>query len=389
MFKVKYINFASYVVFTIAICGCCKDEDVHIAYGEDNRPAQTEWVMHRGNQALTGFAQGSLAIEFEVAWQFNGKSDIIASAVIQGDAVYVVDALDGNVYALNKATGKQIWITPLDCGIEATPLIIDAILYVGSENEYFYALDIETGNVVWQQKTSGKIMSGANWFLDIIDNQKYIICGSYDGTLYSFNAKHGDLHWTYETDNYINGTSAIHNGLIAFGGCDAIIHFVSAKTGKELGAIDTEDYIAGSGAIDDEAIYIGNYGNTFMKVNLETKKTDWTFKRNHEFYASPAIYKNMVVVACRDKNIYCLDKKTGEVLWLYHTRGKIDSSPVICDNKVISGSDDGRLYLIDLNSGKLIWQYELGHKIKASPAIVDGMIYIGTENGTFWAFKKK
>ena len=79
-------------------------------------------------------------------------------------------------------------------------------------------------------ETDDRILGGANLVRTGSEGDR-IVVGSYDTRLYCFDAKTGERVWDYRTENYVNGTPAVLEDRIVFGGCDAILHVVSAETG--------------------------------------------------------------------------------------------------------------------------------------------------------------
>jgi ABC-type antimicrobial peptide transport system permease subunit len=54
----------------------------------------------------------------------------------------------------------------------------------------------------------------------------------------------GRLQWKLETMNYVNGTPAVLNNNIVFGGCDGFVRIADAYTGREKDTIEIGTYIA-------------------------------------------------------------------------------------------------------------------------------------------------
>ena len=55
------------------------------------------------------------------------------------DGVVYFGAADGNMYALNAATGSQLWDFSTGSPIESSPAVADGRVYIGSDNDYEYA----------------------------------------------------------------------------------------------------------------------------------------------------------------------------------------------------------------------------------------------------------
>jgi len=66
---------------------------------------------------------------------------------------------DGNVYALNAATGMLVWkCATLDI-VTPSPSVAGGVVYVGSWDGNVYALKTTTGALVWKYKTGGGVHS--------------------------------------------------------------------------------------------------------------------------------------------------------------------------------------------------------------------------------------
>jgi outer membrane protein assembly factor BamB len=201
------------------------------------------------------------------------------------------------------------------------------------------------------------------------------------------NSTDGKAVWTYETDNYINGSPAVDDKKTVFGGCDAMIHVVSLLDGSEILQIDSEAYIAASAAFLDGQVYVGNYDNVMIKADIATGKILWKYEDSDSpFFSSPAIGRELVVFGGRDNRVHCVNRDDGKSVWTFKTLGEVDSSPVICGDKVIVGSEDGRLYLLRLSDGKQVWLYDIGKPVTSSPAVANKMVVVGSDDGYLYAF---
>jgi outer membrane protein assembly factor BamB len=80
---------------------------------------------------------------------------------------------------VNTQNGKERWKFRTDKPVVATPVVFRNMVYVGSTDENFYALDAETGRERWKFKAGGSITSAACLSKDAI------LFGSMDKTLYA------------------------------------------------------------------------------------------------------------------------------------------------------------------------------------------------------------
>jgi len=351
-------------------------------------PAVDGWRIFRGDEGLTGASPGKLGDKPELLWKFKTGGPVKSSPVIAGGRVFV-GSDDGNVYALALADGARLWAFKTHDAVEAAPLAAGGLIYVGSADANFYCLDAD-GKLRWKFKTGDRILGSANFLTPAGGRGARIVVGSYDNKLYCLQADKGKLVWSYESDNWINGSPAVAEGRIVFGGCDQKIHVVSAADGKAIRIIDAGSYIAASAALARDEIYIGHYQGKLLRADAATGEIVWSYGDGESaFFSSPALAGDRVVVGCDDQSVHCVRRKDGRRLWTFATGDAVESSPVVCDGKVIFGSDDGRLYILALADGRKLWSHDIGGRIASSPAVAGGIIVVGCEDGFIYAFGRR
>jgi len=376
------------------------------------------WPMFRGEQNHSGRAEGDLPDSMVLLWKFKTSGEVKSSPAIRlagkpsiDNGLVFVGSADANIYAIELENGHQVWAYKTGDVVEAGPCVVESSVFVGSSDDFLYALDAKTGQLKWKYQTGGKIMGAANWAFSPDGRGIWILVGSYDNKLHCVDSANGEVVWTYETGSYVNGSPAVSEGKIAFGGCDARIYVVSVSDGKMLTQIDSGSYIAGSAALVEGRVYVGNYDNVLICGDIATGEVVWKYTGGTSpIFSSPAVgqgdrpkagsigpasggldgikpaFGGVVVFGCRDKRVHCVNRDNGEVVWTFQTSGEVDSSPVVCGDKVVVGSEDGRLYMIRLSDGKQLWSYEIGQPITSSPAVAGGMVVVGSDDGFVYAF---
>ena len=61
---------------------------------------------------------------------------------------------DGNLYALNAATGDKLWSFSTPGDVYSSPALANGVVYVGSEGGNVYALNATTGAKLWSYDTA-------------------------------------------------------------------------------------------------------------------------------------------------------------------------------------------------------------------------------------------
>ncbi len=139
---------------------------------------------------------------------------------------------------------------PLDRVVEATPIVVDGVLYTTGAYSMVFALDARTGELLWQYDP--KVWRGyqgrgccdaANRGVAFWNGMVYL--GVYDGRLEALDAKTGELVWSVNTlidaeRNYtISGAPRVVRGKVIIGnggaefGVRGYITAYEAETGKQ------------------------------------------------------------------------------------------------------------------------------------------------------------
>lgn len=345
-----------------------------------------DWPMFRGNPSLTGFTESKLPTAMKLKWRFQAGGQVLSSAAIVGDRVYI-GSTESNLFTLRLADGAKEWTFRAGGPVESPPMVVDGRVYFGDSNTNFYALDATNGRVVWRGGVDGEIKAGANWMKSPDGKDTWVLVGSWDSRLYCYHAATGRTNWIFETGNRINGAPAAGDGVTIFGGCDALVHVVGLADGKSIREVEAGAPIAATAALSGGRAYVGHYENEFLCVDLAKGSVVWRYRdRAFPFMSSPAVTADKVLVGSRDKRLHCIDRETGNGRWTFQTRGKVESSPVVAGDKVVFGSDDGRVYMVSLADGRELWSYEIGKPVQSSPAVVDGHMVIGADDGVVYCF---
>ena len=100
-------------------------------------------------------------------WTFQTGGPVATTPTVTGGVAYF-GSWDGDEYAVNAATGAQIWKTslgtltadptciPPQLGISSPATVSNGTVYVGGGDGYWYALDAATGAVDWRIWVGGK-----------------------------------------------------------------------------------------------------------------------------------------------------------------------------------------------------------------------------------------
>ena len=185
-----------------------------------------------------------------------------------------------------KAAQKDpiVWKFRTDSAIHATPIVEDSVLYIGSTNTIFYAINIKNGSEIWHFKTDYSINSKAT-----IDHCLVIFESGFK--LYALDKKTGAMKWSYVAStgkpemklgftDYHHSSPIVYKGTVYYGDGWGNLNGVDLKSGKLKFqyTIKTDSAaIRTTPAIKDNIIYFGDWAGQGLQTpgdhGLQTRAT--------------------------------------------------------------------------------------------------------------------
>jgi outer membrane protein assembly factor BamB len=185
------------------------------------------WRQFRGTPNLTGVSASTPPATLKVLWTYDVKDVVDSSAAIADGVVYIGGG-NGDLLALDFASGKLRWkYTTGNLIGESSPAVGDGVVYIGDLGGIFHAVNSKDGSRLWTFQTGSEIKASPVIVGDVV------LAGSYDSHLYGLDAKTGKLRWKVQTNGMVHGTPAVLNGVAFIAGCDSILRAIRVAVGKE------------------------------------------------------------------------------------------------------------------------------------------------------------
>jgi outer membrane protein assembly factor BamB len=336
-------------------------------------------TMFRADPQHTGIFDGRGVVNSNISvWRFVTGGVVSSSPAIADGSVFF-GSDDGNLYAVDAATGEEKWHFLTGKGVASSPAIVQGVVYAGSYDNNLYAVDAVTGRERWRFKTASFVTSSPT----VSDGIVYF--GSDDDHLYAVNAATGTVKWAFATESDVSSTPAVSGGMVFVGSNDKNLYAINTATGMQQWEFRTRSYIQSSPAVGNGIVYVGSNDNNVYALDAMTGTEKWRFATGGAVTSSPAVSQGVVYVGSHDTNLYAVDAVSGRERWRFATGNIVSSSPAIADGVIYFGSLDGRLYAIDAVTGIVNWQFSTGRGIYSSPAVADGMVYVGSYDKNLYA----
>jgi outer membrane protein assembly factor BamB len=342
--------------------------------------------MFRGDPTHSGTSAAPAPRQFHrVKWKFP-TGDRIISSPVGLDKVLYFGGDDGNIYAVDSETGRQIWKRSTAGPAPCTPAVANGTVYAGSYDGKFYALNAQTGAIKWKFSTEGERRFEAKGIHGLLPKnqtiadqfdvflsspvvaQGAVYFGSGDGNLYALDSTTGELKWKFKTGDVVDASPAYADGILYVGSWNSYFYAVDAATGKEKWRfhggedplVHNQVGFQSSAAIADGVVYVGCRDSNLYALEAATGKEKWRFNNELSWViVSPAVSQGKVVFATSDSSLYHVaEAATGKGLLKQQDKAYMFSSPVVAGDVVLIGLLNGTLQARDLKTGEPLWDFQ-------------------------------
>lgn len=183
----------------------------------DEQPA--DWLTYRKDSRRSSRSEQSVPEKVSVKWQYAPEHPHTATAPVTAGKFVFVAGSDGVVRALNSSSGELQWSVATGGAIRVPPTVAAGRALVGSADGFVYALEAATGRALWRFQAApelrkipvyGKLSSTWPVASGVIveDGVAYAAAGiaNYDGThIYALDAATGNLRWQNNTSGVTEG----------------------------------------------------------------------------------------------------------------------------------------------------------------------------------------
>jgi outer membrane protein assembly factor BamB len=205
-----------------------------------------DWPTFRADNTGSATTKSSISGEYARLWWMSPDVAFTPTAPVTAGGLVFIGGSDGIVRALNVASGTLRWKAYTGGSIRFPPTVWKGRVLVGSGDGWVYALEAATGRLLWRFNAApadrkipvyGSLMS--TWPVAsgvLVDNGvAYFAAGiaNYDGThVYALNAETGKIVWQNNTSGHLSpeartgvsvqGHLLIHDGKLYLAGGTSI-----------------------------------------------------------------------------------------------------------------------------------------------------------------------
>jgi len=342
------------------------------------------------------------SIATNVIWKFQTGKDVVAAPTV-ADGVVFCGSTNGSFFALDATNGDVRWKFGAPFPVSGKAAISADLVCVESGNTLF-GLDKKTGREKWHfvAKSFRPIFS-----LDLTDyhhsspviDAGVVYYGDDWGNLNGVDLATGALvfQFTTETGRPIRSTPAVKDGVVYFGDWEGEAYAVSL-TDKKLRWSYTLEHvrpyygaIASEFVLHDGVLYFGSQHEIFAPLDAASGKPIRKFvdKNNTYLPSTPLIHDGKVIIGSTifTNSVLCLNH--GEVTWSFKAEGIFFTKPVLTGKTLIVNSSNfggtGYLYVLNVETGALLSKLPITKASPSAPAIDGDKLFLGAGDGCIYA----
>lgn len=268
-----------------------------------------------------------------VLWTYSPAGAQFTEVLVKNGVAIALDRA-GKVHGVDAATGKKLWVTEkrfsmnYGFGLALSPLAsFDAVMI--SSDDGLFALDRATGEELWHTPIQLGVSGPAC-------TNNAVIAGSADGNVYACELTTGKALWEHE---YVEdapedpkgfaGQRARFQGrparpcaattdgkivvLSVFDQCRTLA--LDVVTGKRLWSFNTQGWMGGTATIGARNVYAGSQDKRMYAIDKEMGKLAWQVKTGGRVYGGGTPGQRFTYFGSCDAHLYAVDTAVGHVTW--------------------------------------------------------------------------
>ena len=268
-------------------------------------------------------------------------------------------------------------------------------LLVADNISKYYALDINTGELLWSKNN----VAPFNSQLKVYKDKFFII--DFENTLRAYSINNGNEIWNIKTQNSLirsqkNLSMVLVNDKIYFNNFLGDISAVEIKSGEMLWQIPTQssqgydgDFSLKTSDIiaDKDTLYFSNNKNDFFSFDIQTGTLNWKQKINSNL--RPTLIDNYIFTVSLDGYLTVIEKNSGNIIRITDAfknfkikkRKKIKPTGfIVGNNNVYLTTDHGRLIVLSVVTGKVLSIVKIDNDKITRPFVLNQNMFIVTDN---------
>jgi outer membrane protein assembly factor BamB len=378
--------------------------------------ANPDWAQSGGN-ASKSMGHVALGATLTQAWSASigagsgPHGRLAAEPVVADGKIYTIDTT-ATVRAFNAATGAELWQrqvrgehSPRETLFGGGVAYDQGHIYATNGAGDAAALDAATGTVQWMVKPGGPLRGAPT----VGNDNVYVV--SQDNQLYALNIANGENRWSGSGSFELAGVFGAASP--AFAQSTVVAGFSSGELTAyryENGEVVWQDALARTGVsttvgtlsdidadpvVDNGRVFAVGQGGRMVAIELITGQRAWEI--NIAGISTPWVAGDWVFVVTSRAQLIAVARASGRVRWIaqlpaFHNERKHTGpifwhGPVLAGNRLIVTGSEGQIAYISPTDGTIQSTTDTRTPISLSPIVANNTLYVLNDAGRLTAWR--
>jgi len=276
------------------------------------------------------------------------------------DNILIVTDDVAKYYAINIDTGELLWTKANKVPFNSDIKIKDDVFYVVDYKNILRSISIQDGSEIWNLKTEESLIK-SNTKISIALDKKNIYFNNSIGDTTAVDMKSGQLIWQLPTQN------------------NSISQNTFQLSNSEL-------------VINESTIFFSNNKNEFYSIDTGTGLINWKTEISSDL--KPVVIGKLIITISEKGYLYVIDKKSGNIIRIndlfkdYKDKKRKQIKPTgffVALNKIYLTNSDGKLIIVNGNEGNILNIVKISGSKILQPFIYEKNLFL-ISNGSIIKF---
>ncbi|CAJ93456.1 outer membrane protein assembly factor BamB [Cupriavidus necator] len=312
-----------------------------------------------------------------------------------GNNVYV-SSNNGNVMALEGASGRVLWKSKADLDLTSGPGSDGSVTAVAGEKGAIYAFDA-SGKQIWKKQVNGEVLSAP-----LVGNG-LVVVRTTDTRVFGLDAETGERRWIYQrSQTPLNLRAAM--GMV-FAGDGIVMGFPGGKLGvltpgngvlrwesavsypKGVSEIERLNDVTGLPMVSGRQVCATTFQGRVACLELASGQPQWG--KDFSSPSGPAQDDNAIYASDEQSVVHAFDRQNGNERWKNNDlRNRRLGAPLALGRSVVMGDFEGYVHFLSREDGQVIARMKTdGSAITAAPVVAGQTLVIQTRDGDVYGFQ--
>ncbi|SCU99089.1 Outer membrane protein assembly factor BamB [Cupriavidus necator] len=312
-----------------------------------------------------------------------------------GNNVYV-SSNNGNVMALEGASGRVLWKAKADLDLTSGPGSDGSVTAVAGEKGAIYAFDA-SGKQIWKKQVNGEVLSAP-----LVGNG-LVVVRTTDTRVFGLDAETGERRWIYQrSQTPLNLRASM--GMV-FAGDGIVMGFPGGKLGvltpgngvlrwesavsypKGVSEIERLNDVTGLPMVSGRQVCATTFQGRVACLELASGQPQWG--KDFSSPSGPAQDDNAIYASDEQSVVHAFDRQNGNERWKNNElRNRRLGAPLALGRSVVMGDFEGYVHFLSREDGQVIARMKTdGSAITAAPVVAGQTMVIQTRDGDVYGFQ--